>query len=103
MTSMFDRLLAAWDGLRAWVRAGLIRWRFVSSGPGRRVSLHEEQPSDRFVLSIALMIIFFCGLCALEVVHMIVFREWNDAVFNGVMLIIGSLVGCLFGYREAPE
>jgi len=67
------------------------------------VRLHEEQPPDRFVLSIALMIIFFVGLVALEAVHMYHFGEWNDAVFNGIMLIIGSLIGSLFGYREAPE
>jgi len=49
------------------------------------------------------MIIFFVGLVALEAVHMYIFREWNDTVFNGIMLIIGSLLGSLFGYREAPE
>ncbi len=58
-------------------------------------------PSERFVVSIVLMIVFFVGLVAIEVVHMIVFREWNEAIFNGIMLIVGSLIGALFGYREA--
>jgi len=100
---MFNQLRETWSKLKAWVRKGLIRWRFVSAGPGRRVCLHESQPPERFVLSIALMIIFFVGLVALEAVHMYIFREWNDTVFNGIMLIIGSLLGSLFGYREAPE
>ena len=58
-------------------------------------------PSERFVVSIVLMIVFFVGLVAIEVVHMIVFREWNETIFNGIMLIVGSLIGALFGYREA--
>lgn len=67
----------------------------------RRVTMEEDPPSDRFVISIALMIIFFVGLVALEVVHMFVFKAWNDVIFNGIMLIVGSLIGSLFGYKEA--
>ena len=75
-----------------------------SSTPGtadRRVRFQEEPPSEGFVLIIGLMILFFVGLIALEVVHMIMIGTWNDAVFNGIMLIVGSIVGSIFGYREA--
>jgi hypothetical protein len=61
----------------------------------------EDVPSDRFVLIVALMIIFFAGLMALEVAHMLVFGAWNEAIFNGVMLIVGTIVGAVWGRSEA--
>jgi len=75
-----------------------------SSTPGtadRRVRIQEQPPSEGFVLIIGLMILFFVGLIALEVVHMAMIGTWNDAIFNGIMLIVGSIVGSIFGYREA--
>jgi len=53
------------------------------------------------VLIIGLMILFFVGLITLEVVHMVMMGTWNDSIFNGIMLIVGSIVGSIFGYREA--
>ena len=84
-----------------WLRAALTR---RSSTPGtadRRVRIQEQPPSEGFVLIIGLMILFFVGLIALEVVHMFMIGTWNDAIFNGIMLIVGSIVGSIFGYREA--
>ena len=86
----------------SWLRKALTRRKMVEDdSAARRVRTMEELPSDRFVLSIWLMILFFAGLVALELVHMLVFGEWNPAIFDGVMLIVGSLLGSLFGYREA--
>ncbi len=84
-----------------WLKRGLTKRRMRSVEAARRVTMEEEVPSDRFIISIALMIVFFVGLVALEVVHMIVFQAWNDIVFNGIMLIVGSLLGSLFGYKES--
>jgi hypothetical protein len=61
----------------------------------------EDVPGDRFVLIVALMIIFFAGLVGLEIVHMVVFGAWNESVFNGVMLIVGTIVGAVWGRSEA--
>jgi len=83
-----------------WLREALTRRRVASEGPDRRVRMDEVSPSERFILSIALMIVFFVGLVVLEVVHMLVLGEWSDVVFNVIMLIVGGLVGALFGYRE---
>jgi len=86
----------------SWLRKALIKRKIVEDdSAARRVRVQEELPSDRFVLSIWLMILFFAGLVALELVHMLVFSEWNPAIFDGIMLIVGSLLGSLFGYREA--
>jgi len=84
-----------------WLREALTKRRVSSVGPDRRVRYKEEPPSDRFLISVVLMIVFFAGLVALEIVYMVVFGRWNETIFNGVMLIVGSLVGALFGYNEA--
>jgi hypothetical protein len=79
----------------------LTRRKGVPGGAGRRVRIQEEPPSEGFVLITGLMILFFVGLVALEIVHMIVLGTWNETIFNGIMLIVGSIVGSIFGYREA--
>jgi len=63
----------------------------------RRVSLSEEVPSDRFVLIVGLMVLFFVGLVGLEVVHMVWMGSWNDVIFNGIMLVVGTIVGAIWG------
>lgn len=86
----------------SWLRKALTKRKIVEDdSAARRVRVQEELPSDRFVLSIWLMILFFVGLVGLELVHMLVFSEWNPAIFDGIMLIVGALLGSLFGYREA--
>ncbi len=88
--------------MSSWLRKALTKRKTVEDdSAARRVRVQEELPSDRFVLSIWLMILFFVGLVGLELVHMLVFSEWNPAIFDGIMLIVGALLGSLFGYREA--
>ena len=84
-----------------WLRAALTKRRSAPGSPDRRVRIQEEPPSETFVLVIGLMVLFFVGLVALEIVHMIVIGTWNETIFNGIMLMVGSIVGSIFGYREA--
>jgi hypothetical protein len=84
-----------------WLRAALTRRVSVPGTADRRVRIQEQPPSEEFVMILGLMILFFVGLVALEIVHMVVIGTWNDAIFNGIMLIVGSIVGSIFGYREA--
>ena len=60
----------------------------------------QEEPPERFVLIVQLMIIFFAGLLALEVVHMIFMGSWNDVIFNGIMLVVGTIVGAIWGRNQ---
>ena len=87
-----------------WLRRSLTRARpRYNERYERRVSEEDRTPPpERFVLSIALMMVFFVGLIALEITYMFFMGEWNEVIFNGVMLVVGSLIGALFGYREAP-
>jgi hypothetical protein len=68
-----------------------------TDGGGRRVRVQEETPSDRFVLIIGLMVLFFLGLVGLEIVHMVWMGAWNDVIFNGIMLVVGTIVGAVWG------
>ena len=84
-----------------WLREKLTRSSVSEAGETRKVRVTEDVPGDRFVLIVALMIIFFAGLVGLEIVHMVVFGTWNESVFNGVMLIVGTIVGAVWGRSEA--
>ena len=69
-------------------------------GSDRKVRMVQEAPSERFILIIALMIVFFVGLLALEVIHMVVIGSWNEIIFNGIMLVVGTIVGAVWGRQE---
>jgi len=92
--------LSASGWFRRLIRRGLTRTWTITVGPVRKVRIREEYPSDRFVLIILLMIIFFAGLVALEVVHMILLGTWNEVVFNGIMLVVGTIVGAVWGRQQ---
>ena len=83
--------------VRGWLRRALTRTRLTEVGKSRRLRVSEEVPSDRFVMIILLMVLFFVGLVGLEMVHMVWMGSWNDAVFNGVMLVVGTIVGAVWG------
>ncbi len=79
------------------LRRALTRVKTSPEGSTRRVRIEEEAPSDRFILVVALMIVFFAGLLGLEVVHMVWMGTWNDVIFNGIMLVVGTIVGAVWG------
>lgn len=86
---------------RRLLRGALTKTRTVEVGPVRRVRVREEAPSDRFLLIIVLMIVFFVGLTALEIVHMVLLGSWNEVVFNGIMLVVGTIVGAVWGRQNS--
>ena len=87
-----------WSWLKRLIRRGTTKHRVTETdGGGRRVRVQEELPSDRFVLIVGLMVLFFVGLVGLEIVHMVWMGSWNDAVFNGIMLVVGTIVGAVWG------
>jgi len=87
-----------WSWLKRLIMRGTTkRTETETCGKSRRVRVQEEPPSDRFVLVIGLMVLFFVGLVFLEVVHMIWMGTWNDVIFNGIMLVVGTIVGAVWG------
>ena len=88
------------EHLKGYLKRGLTR-RTIREGSGsRRVRVQEEVPSDRFIMIVGLMIIFFVGLTLLEVAHLVWLGSWNDNVFNGIMLVVGTIVGAVWGRSQ---
>jgi hypothetical protein len=84
--------------IKKLVRQGLSRTVVLEDDSiGRRVRVEEIGPDENYVLIVALMIIFFVGLVFLEIIHMVWMGTWNDAVFNGIMLVVGTIVGAVWG------
>jgi hypothetical protein len=46
------------------------------------------------------MIVFFAGLIELEISHMLMIGSWNEVVFNGIMLVVGTIVGAVWGRSQ---
>ncbi len=87
-----------WSWLKRLIRLGTTKKKLEEiDGKARRVRVQEAPPSDRFVLIIGLMVLFFVGLVGLEIVHMIWMGSWNDVIFNGIMLVVGTIVGAIWG------
>ena len=78
-----------------------MRRRTLEVGPVRKVRIQEEYPNDRFLIIVALMIVFFVGLSLLEVIHIVFLGSWNEVVFNGIMLIVGTIVGAIWGRQNS--
>jgi hypothetical protein len=93
--------LSASGWFKRLIRRGLTRTGTITVGPIRKVRIKAEYPSDRFLLIIVLMIIFFAGLVALEMAHMILLGSWNEVVFNGIMLVVGTIVGAVWGRQNS--
>jgi hypothetical protein len=84
--------------IKKLLRKGLSRTVVLDNDSvGRRVRVEEIGPDENYVLIVALMIIFFVGLVFLEIIHMVWMGSWNDAVFNGIMLVVGTIVGAVWG------
>jgi hypothetical protein len=86
--------------LRRLLSRGLTRIVIREGSATRRVLVQEDTPSERFTLIVALMIIFFAGLIGLEFAHMLLMGSWNEVAFNGIMLVVGTIVGAVWGRSQ---
>ena len=77
-----------------------MRRRTLEVGPVRKVRITEDYPNDRFLVIIILMVVFFVGLSLLEVIHIVLLGSWNEVVFNGIMLVVGTIVGAVWGRQN---
>ena len=41
--------------------------------------------------------VFFVGLSFLEVIYIVLLGSWNEVVFNGVMMVVGTIVEEMWG------
>ena len=97
-------LTKGWRRLTSAIRRGLASpLRVETEGKSRRVVIQDKDTgmegdvNDRFVLIIALMVLFFVGLVGLELVYMLMLRSFSEIIFNGIMLVVGTIVGAVWG------
>jgi len=87
-----------------WLKTGLRR-KTKDPNVDRRIRVDgeegEDEGNERFVLIIQLMVVFFLGLLGLEIVHMLVLGTWNELIYNGIMLVVGSIIGAIWGNNVA--
>ena len=81
-----------------WLRRTLTRRRVVVDDEApRRVRVLEEEPSEALVYTIALTLLILLSLSILEALYLMTFHQWSDSIFNGIMLVIGTVLGALWG------
>ncbi len=81
-----------------WLRRMLARRRVIIDDEApRRVRVIEEEASDSLVYTIALTLLILLALSILEALYLLTFHQWSDSIFNGIMLVIGTVLGALWG------
>ncbi len=81
-----------------WLRRTLTRRRvIIDESPLRRVRIVEEEPSEALVYTVALTLLILIALSTLEALYLLTFHSWSDSIFNGIMLVIGTVLGALWG------
>ena len=90
------------ESIKGIIKRGLMKRKKLETDDyrSRRIRYVEDEASDRFTLIILLMIIFFIGLLSLEMFHIALLGSWNDLIFNGIMLVVGTIVGAIWGNQQ---
>jgi len=86
--------------LFSWLREKLTRRRIIiDAETGRRVRIIEERPSRRLLYTIILTLIILLVLIATQVAWLIIYREWNESIFQGIIAVLCIILGALWGRR----
>jgi len=91
------------NAMYIWLRKALTKHRVEPSDKSRRIRIHEEEPSERFVLIIALMIVFFIGLIALQIVHLFIISSWSEEIWILINTMVGTIIGSVWGYSSRGD
>jgi hypothetical protein len=70
----------------------------VKSSRGRERDV-EVPPSQKLVLGIYFALASLISLTALEITYIIVLRTFSSEVFAAVSLVIGTILGAVFGQK----
>ena len=99
-------LINLWFLLLNLIKRGLVNSNQPEvEGSARRVVISDGESvdgsvNDRFVLIIALMVLFFIGLVGLEIFYMLVLGSFSEIIFQGIMLVVGTIVGAVWGNSQ---
>ena len=84
--------------MRDTIRRALTRTIAVK-GPRGRMQQVDILPSQRLVLGIQFAIISLLCLTVLEIAHIVVVKAFSSEIFAGITLVVGTLLGAIFGQR----
>lgn len=56
-------------------------------------------PNETLVYGVALSLVFFGGLVGLQLVHLVVMKEWNENIWASITGMTGLIVGFFFAGR----
>jgi len=83
-----------------WIRKALTKRVLRSTYHVRRkVAMTEVAPSEKLVLGVSFAIVALICLTILQATYMIVFRNFSNEIFNGIMFVIGIILGTFFGAK----
>ena len=68
-------------------------------GSRGRVQDVEVPPSQKLVLGIYFAIVSLVSLTTLEITYIVVLRTFSSEVFAAVSLVIGTILGAVFGQK----
>lgn len=64
-------------------------------GPRGRDLEVEVPPSERLVLLVEFAIAMIVSLTVLEIGHLVILNEWNDAIFAALTGMMGTVIGII--------
>jgi len=92
--------------LKGWIEKALTKTAVVMvetsrSGKRRKTARNFETieipPSKRLVYGVYFAIVALISLTVLQAIYMLILRSFSTEIFNGIMLVIGTLLGAFFG------
>jgi len=85
--------------LGKWIRKLLTRKVVKLKGKRRTLRVEDEEPEEKLVILTEFFIITIIALSAIEIVHMIVLKQWNENVFYAVTGLTGTVTGIIIGRK----
>jgi hypothetical protein len=85
-----------------WIRRTLTLYPNISSIDGRgkrRAEKIQLPPPESLVYGVFLALAFFFALIALQIIYILVFREWSEAVWNGISFTLGVVLTAFFVHK----
>jgi len=84
-----------------WLRKALMKrlWLETDTKVSKKVRMKEVPPSEKVVYGVTFAIAALLCLTALEIVYMVVVKQFSSEIFSGIMLVIGIILGTFFGVK----
>ena len=85
--------------MRNWLRKALTKTVWIETGASRKVRMREVPPSERLVLAMCFAIAALIALSVLEALHIVFLGSFNDAIFNAINGLVGTIIGIIIGRK----